>query len=261
MNFSTPLHLALAAAAIALAGCAPFQVNTRLPVQTVASPNIDARKPNYVILHHTGSDSVERALQALTSPLRRVSAHYLIGRDGTIFQLADESARAWHAGQSWWGGQVDINSASIGIELDNNGNEPFAESQISALIALLGDLRERFEIPAANVIAHADVAPARKADPSAYFPWARLAAHGFGLWCDAPLAPAPDGLDLALALTALGYDPANPNAARQAFRLHYLSGGSIVTDDVEKAMAYCLLQKKAAAPRYFPRGSTVPPAE
>ena len=167
------------------------------------------------------------------------------GRDGKIFQLVPEHARAWHAGKSWWGGQTDINSASLGIELDNNGSEPFAEAQIVALLALLADIRQRHGIPAANFIAHADVAPGRKADPSIFFPWQRLAQQGFGLWCEAPLLPAPPGFDLPLALTAIGYDPATPEASRQAFRLHFVQDVLAPTEEEEKALAYCLLQSKA----------------
>jgi len=174
-----------------------------------------------------------------------VSAHYLIGRDGGIYQLVPENARAWHAGKSWWGGQTDINSASIGIELDNTGSEPFAEAQIEALLALLADIRQRHRIPAANFIGHADVAPTRKSDPSAFFPWKRLAQQGFGLWCDAPLPPAPPGFDLPLTLTAIGYDPATPEASRQAFRLHFLAAAGAATEEEEKSLAYCLLQSKA----------------
>jgi len=242
----SPQRLALLAAiATVLAACAPLRPDTTLPVTLAASPNFDQRRPNLVIIHHTSSNTLERALDTLTSPVRAVSAHYLIGRDGKIFQLVEESARAWHAGKSWWSGQTDVNSASLGIELDNNGSEPFADAQIDALLALLADIRLRYNIPAANFIGHADVAPARKADPSAYFPWQRLAQRGFGLWCDAPLPAAPPGFDLPLALTAIGYDPARPEAARQAFRLHFVRGNLVPSEEIEKALAYCLLQVKA----------------
>jgi N-acetylmuramoyl-L-alanine amidase len=136
------------------------------------SPNFDQRRPNFVILHQTTNATVDKALATLTDPARKVSAHYLIGRDGKSLQLVDESARAWHAGESRWGGMSDLNSASIGIELDNTGDEPFAEPQITALLALLAELRERYRIPAANVLAHGDVAPTRKVDPAATFPGA-----------------------------------------------------------------------------------------
>ena len=103
----------------------------------VPSPNHNARRPNFVILHDTSNSTVDRALRTLTDPAREVSAHYLIGRDGTLYQLVDESRRAWHAGASYWGGDTDLNSASIGIELDNTGAEPYSEAQILSLLDLL----------------------------------------------------------------------------------------------------------------------------
>ena len=208
------------------------------------SPNFDARRPNLVVLHHTSKVSMERALATLTDPGRKVSAHYLIGRDGQIVRLVEEKERAWHAGASWWGGSTDVNSISIGIELDNDGFEPFADAQIDALLALLADIRRRHGLPGANVVGHADVAPGRKIDPSARFPWRRLAEHGFGLWCDDPLPPAPEGLDLTLLLAALGYSPADPEASRQAFLLHYAGGRKTLSEAEEKALAHCLFQKK-----------------
>jgi N-acetylmuramoyl-L-alanine amidase len=243
-DMTSPRLLLLGAIAALIAGCAPLKPDTTLPVSLVKSPNFDQRRPNLVILHHTSDDTVEEAVQTLTSSVRAVSAHYLIGRDGRIVQLVEENARAWHAGKSWWAGHTDINSASIGIELDNNGTEPFPDSQINSLLALLDDLRKRYKIPAANFIGHADVAPTRKADPSIYFPWPVLAQYGFGLWCEQPAAPAPPGFDLKFALMAIGYDPTTPDASRLAFRLHFARGQADLSEEAEKALAYCLLQKK-----------------
>ena len=244
--------LPLLTIAALLAACAPLSPRpasatgaTMAGVSWQPSPNFDQRRPNLVIIHHTSNATSAQALRTLTSPERKVSAHYLIDRDGTIVQLVSESERAWHAGLSWWGGITDVNSASIGIELDNTGSEPFADAQIDALLALLADIRQRYPIPAANFIGHADVAPTRKDDPSPLFPWARLAAAGFGLWCDSPQTPAPEGFDLALALAALGYDPATPDAAQTAFRHHYLGGNEAPSAEQENALAYCLQQKKA----------------
>ena len=235
-----------------LAACAPLSPRpasatgaTLAGVSWQRSPNFDQRRPNLVIIHHTSNSTSEQALRTLTSPERKVSAHYLIDRDGSIVQLVSESDRAWHAGLSWWGGISDVNSASIGIELDNTGSEPFADAQIDALLALLTDIRLRYPIPTANFIGHGDVAPTRKDDPSPLFPWARLAAAGFGLWCDSPLPPAPDGFDLTLALAALGYDPATPDAAQRVFRHHYFGGDEAPSAEQENALAYCLLQQKA----------------
>ena len=241
---SPRLFLLVAATGLLLAACAPIQRRPAPAINWVASPNFDERRPNLVIIHHTSDDAVDDALRTLTSPERKVSSHYLIGRDGSIIQLVDESARAWHAGQSWWGGLTDINSASLGIELDNNGSEPFADAQIDALLTLLADIRQRYPIPSANFIGHADVAPSRKDDPSALFPWKKLAERGFGLWCDEPLTPAPESFDLDLALTAIGYDPATPEASRRAFRLHFQRGEQSPSDEHEKALAYCVLLKK-----------------
>jgi N-acetylmuramoyl-L-alanine amidase len=240
--------LVLAGACALLTSCTSVPPLGMAGVPFVPSPNFDQRRPNLVILHHTGDRTLEEAQRTLTSPARKVSAHYLIGRDGRIVQLVDERQRAWHAGLAWWDGLSDVNSASIGIELDNDGHEPFAEPQIQALLRLLADLRERYRIPVANFIGHSDVAPGRKVDPSAWFPWGRLARQGFGLWCDPPLPAAPAGFDLALAFDALGYDPSTPEATRQAFLLHYAHGATLEARQL-KALAYCLVQKKQAAGR------------
>ena len=245
MRFARRLLLPLLC--LALAACAPVTPRLGSPAaEWVPSPNFEPRRANYVILHHTSNDTLERALTTLTTPSRGVSSHYLIGRDGRLLQLVDERERAWHAGASWWGGQTDMNSASIGIELDNNGAEPFPPVQIDTLLALLADIQTRHRIPRANFLAHADVAPGRKADPSSLFPWQQLAAAGFGLWCEPPFAPAPEGFDPALGLTALGYDPARPEAAVAAFKLHFVPDDPepLLNDD-DLARLHCLLQQLA----------------
>jgi len=176
-----------------------------------------------IVLHQTEMESAEAALYTLQTrnPGGRVSAHYLIGDNGALYQLVSESERAWHAGASRWGGVSDLNSASIGIELDNNGSEPFSEAQIAALLRLLGDITERLDIPKQLVIGHGDIAPARKSDPSARFPWKRLADAGYGLWPRAPLAPVPPGFDPWAAMRLIGYDLRDPDAAVRAFHRHY----------------------------------------
>ncbi|RLJ64625.1 N-acetylmuramoyl-L-alanine amidase [Sulfurisoma sediminicola] len=229
-----------------LAACAPMAPQgPTVPVSWQPSPNFDERRPNFVILHQTTNDDAERALRTLTDPLKKVSAHYLVGRDGAIAQLVDERARAWHAGESWWGGMSDLNSASIGIELDNNGEEHFASAQIAALLSLLADIKARYRIPDANFLGHGDVAPRRKVDPSRHFPWRHLAENGFGIWCDAP-PPAPPGFDASLALQTLGYSPADGDAAARAFRRHW-AGDEATAEltDADKAMLYCLVKRKA----------------
>lgn len=236
--------LLLACLSLALAACAP--VTPRLgstEAEWIPSPNFEARRANYVILHHTSNDTAARALTTLTTPARMVSSHYLLGRDGKLYQLVDENQRAWHAGESWWGGQTDMNSASIGIELDNNGFEPFPQVQMDALLRLLTEIQARHRIPKANFLAHADVAPGRKADPSALFPWPQLAAAGFGLWCEPPY-PAPPGFDAALGLTALGYDPSRPEAAIAAFKLRFSpADNSPELTPEDQAKLFCLLQQ------------------
>lgn len=231
---------------LALAACTtpPAIQHTPLPSVVRPSPNFDERRANYVILHYTSDDTAEQSLSTLANPVSRVSAHYLVSRDGQIYSLVDERSRAWHAGVSYWGGNRDVNSAAIGIELDNNGREPFADPLVNALLALLGDLKERLSIPAANFIGHSDIAPRRKIDPGRAFPWQRLAANGFGLWCDPPYGapPAADGITL---LDAFGYDVVNPSAAIGAFKLHFAPAGAPqeLTDD-DRALLVCLLDKK-----------------
>ena len=232
---------------LAVAACVPLPVYTSLPVEVRPSPNFGERRPAYVILHHTTNDSADQALATLTSPFKQVSAHYLIGRDGRIIYLVDELKRAWHAGDSYWGGNRDLNSSSIGIELDNTGNEPFADAQISVLIDLLRDLTARWNIPPANIIGHGDVAPGRKVDPSAYFPWRRLADAGFGLWCDPPYPPAPAAADDMTLLSALGYDVTRPAAAVSAFKRHWAPDDQ--TPDLsaeQRGLVQCLIGKQQA---------------
>ena len=213
--------VALAMAAL-LAGCAASPQRSPLAAWS-RSTNHDARQAQVIVLHHTQMASFEEALRTLKSANHqgRVSAHYLVAEDGRIVQLVDERARAWHAGVGRWGAITDLNDASIGIELDNDGAEPFAEAQVVALIRLLDDLCTRLAIPRTAVIAHADLAPTRKADPSVHFPWARLAAAGFGEWPRAHAPPAPEGFDPVLALALLGYDIADLPAALAAFRRRF----------------------------------------
>lgn len=239
----------LLATALGLSACSVSPLQTGLPREWVPSPNYDQRRPNFVIIHHTTNASAAHALATLTDPKAGLSAHYVIGRDGRLYQLVDERARAWHAGDSYWAGHTDINSSSVGIELDNTGDEPFAEPLIITLLALLADLRERYKIPAANFLGHGDIAPRRKADPSRYFPWRRLAEQGFGLWCDPPVASSSFHLDAVSALQAFGYDVSDPAAAMTAFRRHFMgeesrhADGNDLTEE-ERALLLCLVERK-----------------
>lgn len=164
-----------------------FLANSLLVGEVHESPNHGERKSGQVdaiILHYTGMASAEAALERLCAAVSQVSSHYLILEDGKILQLVLESRRAWHAGQSYWANERDMNSASIGIEIVNAGHEggapPFPPEQIDAVIALCKDICARHQIPAHRVLAHSDVAPDRKVDPGEYFPWAKLAAAGVG---------------------------------------------------------------------------------
>jgi N-acetylmuramoyl-L-alanine amidase len=221
---------------------------TGLPLLERPSVNFGVRRPNYVIIHHTSDDNAEASLRTLTDPAREVSSHYLIGRDGRLYYLVDELARAWHAGDAYWGGTTDLNSVSIGVELDNNGFEPFAEPMIDTLLLLLEDLKARYKIPATNFLGHGDIIPGRKVDPSRWFPWRRLAERGFGLWCElsaTSVTPAPADASDAFLLAALGYDVSNSNAAAAAFKRHFLgvdSDGALTERD--RALLYCLIQRK-----------------
>ncbi|MDR0702373.1 MAG: N-acetylmuramoyl-L-alanine amidase [Azoarcus sp.] len=229
---------------LALGACVtppPKTGNAR--AQWQPSPSFGVRKANYVILHHTSSSTLARALAALTSPVSDVSSHYLIGRDGHLLQLVDENQRAWHAGESYWGGLTDMNSASIGIELVNTGKEAFPPAQIDALLALLSDLRARYNIPRANFIGHADVAPGRKTDPSDFFPWRQLAMAGFGLWCEPPFELPPDNFNALFGLSVFGYDVRDPWKAVASFKLHFSPGGGKDMSQADRGMLYCLLQQ------------------
>jgi N-acetylmuramoyl-L-alanine amidase len=171
------------------------------------SPNFNERVgagvPDILLLHYTGMQSCAAAVERLTSAEARVSAHYTVDEDGTVYAHVPEHLRAWHAGVSSWRGYTDINSRAVGIEIVNPGHEfgyrPFPDEQIAAVIALGQGIARRHGIPARNVIGHSDVAPERKEDPGELFPWKRLAGEGLGLWVE-----AEDAGDPALALGATG---------------------------------------------------------
>ena len=204
----------------------------RYPVETT---NFNLRKPNYVIIHHTAQHSVDETLKTFTLPRTQVSAHYVIGRDGQTYHMLNDYLRAWHGGVARWGNVTDVNSCSIGIELDNDGTEPFSEAQITSLLRVLGSLKRAYNIPAANFIGHGDIAPTRKNDPSALFPWPKLAERGFGLWYDAAVLTDTTAAPFALdslggvgpgitpreALRIIGYDPRDLPAAVGAFKRHF----------------------------------------
>lgn len=198
----------------------------RMNIRQHASPNFDARPAgipiDMLVLHYTGMESGEAALDRLCDPSAKVSAHYFIGEDGSVLRLVDEGRRAWHAGVSFWRGETDINGRSIGIELVNPGHEfgyrPFPAPQMSALMELAADLVRRHDIPARNIVGHADVAPARKMDPGELFDWRQLAGSGIGLWPDPAAVAEPGGV---AELAAIGYDTTDERAAVTAFQRHF----------------------------------------
>jgi N-acetylmuramoyl-L-alanine amidase len=194
----------------------------QIPADWVGTVNFNLRKPNYVIIHFTAQDSVQQTLQTFTVVRTQVSAHYVIGKDGKVYHMLNDYLRAWQAGISKWGSITDMNSCSIGIELDNNGNEPFAQAQINSLLSLLSYLKKTYNIPTANFIGHQDITPMRKPDPGPFFPWKTLASHGFGYWSDDVMELPPDNFDPATALKLIGYDTSSLNAAIVAFKRHFI---------------------------------------
>jgi N-acetylmuramoyl-L-alanine amidase len=156
------------------------------------SPNFGeragGRKPDMLILHYTGMATADGALRWLCADESQVSSHYFIHEDGRVLQLVREADRAWHAGKSFWRGETDINSASIGIEVANAGHPgglpDFTELQVAAIIELCRDCGERWDIAPERVLGHSDIAPIRKVDPGEKFPWSRLHAAGIGHWVE-----------------------------------------------------------------------------
>ncbi|GEO05899.1 N-acetylmuramoyl-L-alanine amidase [Adhaeribacter aerolatus] len=246
----------------------------------VGTTNFNLRKPNYVIIHHTAQDSTAQTLKTFTRLQTQVSAHYVIGRDGKIYHMLNDYLRAWHGGAARWGNNTDINSSSIGIELDNNGLEPFAEPQINSLLQVLAQLKKNYNIPTANFIGHSDIAPARKDDPNPTFPWKALAERGYGYWYDESiladtlttdsttslniianlnlLSPdstqaidsttlkntVPANFNPQEALRIIGYDVKNLSAAIRAFKLHFIQKevNSFLTEN-DKKVLYNLYRK------------------
>src|SRR5690242_9257313 len=177
-----------------------FRPDAAIVSEIVPSPNHSERRgvtrPDMILLHYTGMTSAQDALRRLCDTQAKVSCHYLVFEDGRVVQLVPEARRAWHAGVSVWQGETDINSRSIGVEIANPGHDfgypEFPADQIEAVVALCRDIIARHSIRPQRVLAHSDVAPARKADPSERFPWRRLHAAGVGLWVEpAPISEGP----------------------------------------------------------------------
>lgn len=227
-----------------LAACA--HAPPRNPLATwVPSRNYDARRPVLIVLHFTEQQSVQQSLDTLrgSNSGGPVSAHYLIGNDGHIYQLVADERRAWQAGQGRWGTITDLNSASIGIELDNDGHTAFAQPQIDSLLRLLADLTTRLRIPPTQIIGHEDLAPGRKNDPGPLFPWQQLADAGFGLWPRGPLCDAPANFDPWMALAVIGYALDNRPAAVRSFHHHFRGMEGDTLDDQDLRILQNLAQQ------------------
>jgi len=201
---------------------APVALPNGINTEWISTVNFNLRKPNFIIIHHTAQDSLAQTIKTFTITKPQVSAHYVIADDGRVVQMVNDYLRAWHGGNAIWGKNTDINSASIGIELDNNGFEPFSDKQITSLLALLTKLKKDYNIPVQNIIGHSDIAPSRKTDPSKLFPWKLLALNGFGVWPDEVLEPAPANFNAEQALRIIGYNTKNLNSAISAFKLHFI---------------------------------------
>ncbi len=205
--------------------------------------NFSMRKPNFVIIHHTAQNSCEQTLQTFTITRTQVSAHYVICRDGIVHHMLNDFMRAHHAGASKWGSVTDMNSCSIGIELDNNGREPFNDAQMKSLISLLGKLKKNYNIPTSNFIGHGDIAPTRKNDPSILFPWKTLASNGFGQWYEEIQDTIPANFNHLQALKIIGYDIRDTTAAIRSFKRHFMHDSTKIINDADKLVLNSLMKK------------------
>lgn len=219
--------------------------NVNAAPQWVGTTNFDLRKPNFVIIHHTAQNSCDQTLRTFTLERTKVSAHYVICKDGTVHHMLNDYLRAWHGGIAKWGNNTDINSSSIGIELDNNGFEPFEPKQIESLLNLLSILKNKYKIPEANFIGHGDIAPTRKNDPNILFPWALLAKKGYGIWFEPnkiDSLPMPVSIPYALAL--IGYDVKDTSAAILAFKRHFRQDSTALITEEDKSVMAQIIHRK-----------------
>ena len=187
-----------------------------------ASPNHGPRRggarPDLVVIHYTAMATAAEARARLCDPAAEVSAHWLIDEAGRAEALVPEALRAWHAGAGAWGAVSDVNSRSIGIELANPGDRPFAAAQMAALEGLLAGILGRWAIPPERVIGHADMAPARKADPGPRFDWRRLARAGLSVW---PGTGGDAAADFTASARRFGYPQAAPDLLLAVFRARF----------------------------------------
>jgi N-acetylmuramoyl-L-alanine amidase len=227
----------------------PFDVSDSLnginAPMWVGTTNFDLRKPNFVIIHHTAQNSCEQTLRTFTLERTKVSAHYVICKDGTVHHMLNDYFRAWHGGIAKWGNNSDINSSSIGIEIDNNGFEPFEPQQINSLLNLLAILKNKYKIPVSNFIGHGDIAPTRKVDPNIYFPWSLLAQQGYGIWYNPNLNyTLQNNISVPYALALIGYDVKDTTAAMLAFKRHFRQDSTAIINDDDKSVMAQIIQNK-----------------
>lgn len=206
------------------------------------SPNFgerrDGLRPSLIVLHYTAMLTAEEALDRLCDPAAEVSAHYLIGEDGTVWSLVPEDKRAWHAGAGSWGGQGDVNSRSVGIELQNDAASPFAEPQMAALENLLREVMGRWDIPPEGLIAHSDMAPDRKGDPGPRFDWRRLAQAELSVWYE---DESPG--DFRADALAFGYPDLTEDLLLAALRLRFRPWAEGALSDEDRAVIACLARR------------------
>jgi N-acetylmuramoyl-L-alanine amidase len=204
-------------------GLAAFTPDSSVVSDVIPSPNFGERNkglvPDMIVLHYTGMPDIDGAITRLCTQGTDVSSHYIVLEDGRIVQSVQESKRAWHAGVSYWAGEDDINSCSIGIEISNRGHDwgypAFPSRQIAAVTTLCRGIMLRNDIPLHRVLGHSDISPYRKKDPGEKFPWHSLANSGVGIWVPptpitqgANLGPGSEGKDVAAlqdALARFGY--------------------------------------------------------
>jgi len=239
------------------------------------SPNFDERaglgRPDMILLHYTGMRFSHEAIHRLCDPKARVSSHYVVLEQGSIVQLVPEGKRAWHAGVSSWGGETDINSRSVGIEICNPGHEfgyvDFPTRQIAAVITLCRSILTRHIVRPENIVAHSDVAPSRKQDPGEKFPWKLLAQSGVGLWIEPAVKPGQEPLqvgevgqrvtDLQRSLGSYGYGvevTGRYDVATQevviAFQRHYRQAliDGIADTQTRETLSKLLVARQTPAP-------------
>lgn len=222
----------------------PSPDSLQAPRFWTGTTNFGLRKPNFVIIHHTAQKSCDQTLRTFILPRTQVSAHYVICKDGTVHHMLNDYFRAWHGGVSLWGNSSDINSASIGIELDNDGFEIFPEPQLNSLLRVLNSLKLKYQIPIDNFLGHADIAPTRKVDPNIFFPWKMLAERGFGNWYDDTSGIfVPPDFDNTTALRIIGYSIKDTTAAIGAFKRHFMQDSIRILNDHDKKVLYLLSEK------------------